>query len=293
MSNPLHIISFLLIALFWGGSFFSIGVAVKHWPPFFCAFLRVFSAFLLIAIYLLLKRKRIERPAVWLQAMGTGAFLMGIPWLFLFWGEKHVQPALAAILNSTVPIFTVLLTPLLTPSDKLSWNKWAGVWLGFAGVAVIFFPGISTDLSWHLLGLGAILIMAICYAIGLLWMRRISRRIGNASSLFYQALSGSLILGLATLFFELPGQALSFSWPPLLAALYLGVFSTAAAWLLFFGLVRDVGSVQAAAVTLLVPLVAILLDFFFWEKFIHLYQAFGAVVILLAVFLINKKSKSA
>lgn len=288
MSNPLHIVSYLLIALFWGGSFFSIGIAVKHWPPFFSAFVRVFSAFLLISIYLLLKKK-LAKPTVWLQAMGIGAFLMGVPWLFLFWGEKYVQPALAAILNSTVPIFTVLLFPLLTPQEKLSRHKWLGVLLGFGGVVVIFGPEITTDLSLHLLGMGAILVMAICYAIGLLWMRRIAGQITNPLSLFYQAFGGSLILGVSTLLVEIPYQPIAFSWPALLATLYLGIFSTAAALLLFFGLIKDVGSVQAAAVTYLVPLTAIVLDFFFWEKFIHLYQAAGACVILLAVFLINQR----
>lgn len=288
----MYIFSFILLALFWGGSFLGIGIAVKQLPPFFAAFFRVLVAFVCIVGYLLIKKQKIAKPKVWLQSMGTGAFSMGIPWLFLFWGEKHIQPALAAILNSTVPIFAVLLTPWLTPADKLSRNKWVGVLIGFAGVSLIFGPEITLGPSLSFQGMIAILLMAVCYAIGLLWMRRIAPAINSSLSLFYQTLSGGLILLTFTTLFELPHQAIVFSWPASLALLYLGIFSTAIAWLFFFRLVKEVGSIPAAAVTYLIPLVALILDFFFWDKWITLHQAIGACIILLGVFLIHRPEQT-
>ena len=133
MSNPMNIIRFILLVLFWGGSFFGIGIAVRHLPPFFAAFVRVFICFLIMLTYLLAKERKIERPKVWLQSMGTGFFSMGISWVFLFWGEQHVTPAMAAILNGTVPIFATIFMPLITPQERPGWNKWAGVFVGFAG----------------------------------------------------------------------------------------------------------------------------------------------------------------
>lgn len=289
MSNPIHILSFFLLALFWGGSFISIGIAVKQLPPFFAAFIRVFICFLLMLFYLLAKERKLERPKVWLESMGTGAFLMGIPWIFLFWGEKVVTPAMAAILNGTVPIFTTLFMPWITPKERPGLNKWLGVLVGFIGLGIIFGPEISFDLTRHLQGLIAILLMAICYAIGVLWTRRIAQKVRNSVNLFYQSFCGSLILLLSTALFELPHQSIAWSWPAFFALMYLGVFSTAIAWLLFFKLVKEVGSVQATAVTYCVPLIALILDFFFWDKWIALHQAVGACIILLGVFLINRR----
>lgn len=292
MSNPMHIISFCLVTLFWGGSFLGIKIAVNALPPFYSAFLRVLTAFLIISLYLLLKERKIERPAVWRQAMGSGFFLMGIPWIFLFWGETHVSAALAAILNGTVPFFTALLIPWVTPQDRLTPQKISGVALGFLGILVIFGPEISFDFSNQFLGMLAVLGMALCYAIGVVWMRKISRHIRNPVSLFYQSLGGALVLLPATLLFEMPQNPnLTPGWPPYLAIFYLGIFSTALAWILFFGLVKNLGSIQASATTYCIPLIAILLDWIWWGKWAAPHQALGTAVILMGVFLIHRAPK--
>lgn len=291
MSNPIHILDFILISLFWGGSFLAIGVAVEHWPPFFAAFLRSAVGLLLMTAYLLWKHKKIPLPKIWAQSFISGFFTMGIAWIFLFWGQKYISPAMAAILNATVPIFVVLLSPLMTPLDKLVWNKGCGVLAGFTGVALIFAPEISRNDSPYLKGLLAILIMALFYAVGILWMRRIARRVGNAVNLFYQCLGSALVLIVASGIFELPRQTLVWSWPAAVSVLYLGSFSTAAALLLFFRLIREVGSVQASATTYCVPLIAVVLDVLFLGKWLKWNQGIGAGIILAAVFLANWKPK--
>lgn len=291
MSNPIHILFFILITLFWGGSFLAIGISVERFPPFFAAFLRTFIGLIFVSVYLLLRRK--EPKSAWhlrLQSMGSGLFIMGLAWVFLFWGEKYVSPALASILNGTVPIFTILLTPFITPQDKLSWNKWAGVFVGFAGVAVIFAPEISLGVTPHLQGLIALLMMSLCYGIGVLWTRRLSRQVDNATNLFYQSIGSALFLFLVSFVFELQHTTLHWSWSAIVSLVYLGVFSTAIAWLLFYRLVKELGSLQATAVTYCVPLVAIILDAVVLKKWIALHQAVGACIILAAVFLINRPS---
>lgn len=288
MSNPLHIFFFTLIVLFWGGSFLAIGVAVQHLPPFYSAFLRILICLVSMTVYLLFKEKRIERPKVWLQSMGSGLFLMGFPWLFLFWGEKFVAPALAAIINGTVPIFTTLLMPLITPSDKWTWKKWIGILSGFGGILWIFTPEISGTFTPQLQGLLAIVMMAICYAIGVLWTRRIANRVRNSVNLFYQSLGGLLPTLAATLLFEIPHHPLIWNPHAYLAILYLGLFSTTIAWLFFFQLIKEVGSLQASATTYCIPLVAILLDIIYFGKWIEWNQGLGVVIILIGVFLIHR-----
>ncbi|MDO8527088.1 MAG: DMT family transporter [Deltaproteobacteria bacterium] len=288
MSNPIHILYFILITLFWSGSFIAIHVAVQNFPPFFSAFLRSLIAMIFMGAYLLLRKRRIRFSKNSLYSMGAGLFTMGIAWLFLFWGELNVNPAIAAILNSTVPIFIVLLTPLLTPKDRLSWNERLGVFLGFMGILIIFAPDISLKANLYLYGLLAVLMMAFCYAIGVLWTRRIVHKTGNAINVFYQAFGSALFLGAVSLIFELPHQTLHWSWSGIAAIGYLGIFSSAIALLLFFHLIREIGSVTAAATTYCIPLIAILLDVVFLKKWILWNQALGASVILCSVFLINR-----
>ena len=287
-------IYFVVTSLCWGGSFLAIRIALEHFPPFLAATLRVFIGALSLAFYLLCKFKRLPRPPGWLQMMLSGCLSIGLPWVFLFWGEQYVLPALAAVMNSTVPIFTTLFTPLFVPGMKQGWAKWIGIFIGFLGVTTIFVPELSGGFSVYSMGLVALLMMSICYAIGIHWTKRVSAEAPGAVILFYQCLGGVILLGVATLLFENPSVNLLFSdgtarsWG---AILYMGVMSTALAFLLFFHLIRRRGSVEASAVTLCVPLVSVVLDALFLNKYLNPYQLFGAVVILVSVALINRRAE--
>lgn len=288
MFRPIHWLAFFLISLFWGGSFLAIKIAVTDLPPFYCAFLRVATCFLGISSYLLIFERWITKPKEWLQAVGIGSLGMGIPWILLFWGEQHIDSALAAILNATTPIFTFLWMPIITRLDRWTLPKFLGVLFGFFGIVLIFYPEISKTISMQFKGMLAVLGMACSYSTGILWTRRIGHRMKGATLLFYQCLGGMTILAIATLVFEFPHDPFAGSLKAYLAILYLGIFSTLIAWLLFFKIVRDIGSLQAAAAGYCVPFVAILLDVFYRGKWITWNQGLGAAVILLSVLLINR-----
>lgn len=292
MTRFTFVIYFTLTTLFWGGSFLGIRYAIEGFAPNVAAFLRVFTGFVfLLIVFLFQKRKKLKHK-LWLQAMGIGVFSMGIPWVLLFWGEKHVAPALAAVINSAVPLFVTIFSPIVTPEDKLSPNKWIGVSIGFIGVWVIFHPQVTMG-QWtnYIQGMLAIVFMAVSYAIGILWTRRISTQMANDINLFYQLIGGGLFLltmsfvGEGT--FVLPG----FTINSIYAILYLGILSTALALLMFYQIIKKVGSIQASAVTYLIPLVAIILDLIFLDKSLQLNQALGACLILGALLLINRPVK--
>ncbi len=298
----IHIIYFTLVSLFWGCSFLAIRIAIAEFPTSFAAFLRIAICliFLIPYLYFYNKRRKTETAKnlwklpkkIWPQSMLSGLFVMAIPWILLFWGQKYVTPALAAILNSTTPIFVAVLMPLLTPQDKLSLRKWLGVIVGFMGIIIIFGPELhAKEISFHLWGLIAILFMSICYAIGTLWTRKLTKHAGVEINLFYQCLGGMLLISLYTIFFEPEPISFNVSYKAILAVIYLGIFSSALAWLMYCRILRDVGSVQAAAITFCVPVTAIILDAVFLNKIPLSHQAIGACLILLSVFIINRQKK--
>lgn len=290
MKSPVIYYIYLgLIAAFWGGSFLAIHCAIQEYPPYFSAFLRIFFCLIFLGIYFLVWSKKNLITKYWISAVVSGLFIMGFPWACLFWGEQYVAPALAGILNSTVPIFVVVFSPLITPLDKISWTKKLGIFVGFIGVAIIFGPDIHGGLNIYFLGLFAVLMMAVFYAIGVLWTRRLTVHIENSVILLYQSIGAAVFLFLLSMTFE--PMPTHFSLKPLLAILYLGICSTALAWLMFYQIVKHKGSVLASTATLCVPLVAILLDVIFLNKFITLYQALGASLILIGMVSINRREK--
>jgi len=284
--SPRHLAYFLLIALFWGGSFFAIKIAVTDWPPISSAFFRVFFGLICILILILFRKpaKKGTR-SIQIQSFFIGWFSMGIAWAFLFWAEQGITGGLASILNSTVPLLTIALTPFITSFDKLTAKKIAGVVIGFFGILILFAPDIAAGESAMFYRGSGVLAMALCYAIGVLWTRRVTHHISSTYCFLWQAVGGSFSLLVCALIFEgNPFHVFTiFSWNAFISILYLAIFSTTIAWLLFIVLLREIGSVEATSVTYVVPIVSILLDYIFIGTLVPFYAMIGAVVILLGV----------
>lgn len=283
-------IYFTLVTLFWGGSFLGIHYAIQGFHPHFAAWLRILIGFVIFLFILSIRGRRLQKTKYWKQSLFFGLFNMAVPWIFLFWGEKYIPPALAAIINSTVPIFVAVLTPFLTPLDFLSWGKKIGALFGFLGVAVIFYPEIrfqeSNDYLW---GLVAIVCMSVAYAIGILGVRKYSAQVSNDQSLFYNFLGSAIFMGVFNLLLVENWVLPEFTYKSALAVLYLGVFSTAIALILFFDMIKKVGTVQASATTYVSPLVAIFLDMMILGQGLKTNQILGGGFILLALLMINSK----
>ena len=71
---------------------------------------------------------------------------MAIPFTLIAWGEKHVDSGVAAIANSTVPIFVALLAIRFRPSERVTGMRLFGVLLGLVGVGVL--TGLNPEGGW-------------------------------------------------------------------------------------------------------------------------------------------------
>ena len=298
--QPIHIFFFILTTLFWGGSFLAIKIVIHDISPGFAAFLRCTICLVFLIPYFIVKTKRdhskgksLKLPSkrILLSSFISGFFAMGLSWVCLFWGEQHVTPALAAIINSSCPIFVTMLAFLITPADKFTIYKWLGVLVGFLGVLVIFWPELfNTNFSNYTYGLFAILTTTTSYAIAILWTRRLMHRIPTLMHMILQTAGAAftlLIFSLITKSFFITHPS-SQAW---LALFYLGLCSTTFAGLMFIKLIKEVGSVQASVITLCMPIIAIILDMVFLDAYLSLYQVLGTTLILMAIIVINGEKK--
>ena len=112
------------LGLIWGGSFFFARVAVQHIPPVTLVLLRV--AIAALALHLYLRGRHGLYPTLWLrwrEFLVMGLLNNVIPHILIFTGQTEIGAGLAAILNATTPIFTVLIANWLTEDEKLSAAK--------------------------------------------------------------------------------------------------------------------------------------------------------------------------
>jgi len=288
-----YIFGFVLLAILWGGSFLAIRFSIDTFPPFSAAAMRVGIATALMFVFMKLQKAAIPNdPSLIWQLLGIGFFTLGLPWALLFWGEQFVSPAMGSILNSTTPLFVVIVTALFTSQENVKWNKWLGVAVGFAGVIIIFGPKIVLGHEQNLFGMLAIVGMAICYAIGIVWLKSLAHKTSASVAFFLQGSGALLFLVPLTLLAEWTAIYHS-NWSSIngwTAVIYLGVFSTAIAQLIFFVLLRELGSVKAAAVTYFIPIVAVTLDWLVSGKFLSVSSLIGALVVLVGVRLIHMRT---
>ena len=198
----------MLIALsaLWGGSFFFNGVAVHGLPPLTIVVLR--TGLGAVALWLFCRATGVRMPAdrhIWLAFFVMGLLNNVVPFSLIVWGQTHIASGLAAILNATTPVFTVLVAHVLTADEKLTWNRLAGVVLGLAGVVVMIGPAALAGLGVAILAQIAVLGGALSYAFAGIFGRRFrAMGISPAVTALGQVTASTLMLAPIALFVDHP-----------------------------------------------------------------------------------------
>jgi drug/metabolite transporter (DMT)-like permease len=251
----------LLLALLWGGSFFFSKIAVGELPPFTVVLCRVVLAALALNVAVLLGGRRMPVD----RRLWSAFFVMGllnnvIPFSLIFWGQTQIASGLAAILNATTPLFTVLVAHVATKDEKLTASRLFGVLAGVVGVAVMIGPGAFAEGST--LAKIAVLGAALSYAFAAIWGRWF-RGLPPVITATGQLSASAVVMTPVALLIDQP-WSLSFPSPRVVWALIaLALLSTAAGYNVYFALLARAGATNVLLVTLLIPPSALLLGALF------------------------------
>jgi len=269
----------ILLGGLWGGSFFLAEIALEDVSPVTLVFYRVLLAALMLHVVVLISGKRMPGGTkIWLAFFVMGLLNNAIPFSLIFWGQTSITGGLAAILISTMPLWTVLLAQFLTRDEHMTSNRLIGVLIGFSGVAIMIGPGLLGTLGTNVVAQAAVLLAALIYAIAGIFGRRF-QAIPPIVAATGQ-LTGSAVLMLpVTLFMTSPGQIALPGLPATLAILFIAFFSTAFAYILYFRLLASAGATNLSLVTFLVPVGAILLGGLFLAETLSASQIVGMLLI--------------
>ncbi len=292
----LNQVLFALLAFFWGGSFIAIKNLIIEVPSFSAAFYRVgFSVVFLAIIYL----KSIKIPKGFskqelLLTSITGLCSVGIPFSLLFWGERFITPSIAGVINGTVPFWTLIVGILFFNELKnLTYKKLIGLALGFIGIIFIFGPKLTLKGdSNELWGLLAVVGMAFSYAIGINLNKRIlsaNKYFTKSLNIIVQQIASAIYLLLVVLVTDgVPNLELLLRPVNGLSVIYLSLFSTCLAFIIFYRLIEQLGAIKASTVTFFVPAVALLLDYLIYNAQLSILEGIGAIIILLSMVLLKE-----
>lgn len=253
----------LLIALsvLWGGSFFFVGVAVAEIPALSLVALRVgIAAAILWAALPLLGTAPPRRARAW-GAIAVMAVLNNIvPFTLIVWAQQTLPSGLAAILNATTPLWTVLVAHALTHEERATPGKLAGVALGFGGVAAMMGPQVLGGAAAAGAATLAMLAATLSYAFAGVWGRRFrAAGITPMQAALGQVSVAAVAMAPIALVLDAPWRLPVPSLAATGAVLGLAALSTALAYVLYFRILALAGAVNLLLATFLIPVSAVLL----------------------------------
>ena len=110
--------------ILWGGSFFFSKVALSELQPFTVVLGRVSIGAIVLNIIVRLSGQRMPNsPKIWGLFLIMGLLNNLIPFSLIFWGQTQISSSLAAILNATTPVWTVILAHFLTSDERMTPNR--------------------------------------------------------------------------------------------------------------------------------------------------------------------------
>ncbi|MCL6293786.1 DMT family transporter [Jejuia spongiicola] len=277
------------LSLIWGSSFILIKKSLLGLSPYQLGALRVIitGLFLFVIGY---KTVKTIKPKDWKWLIISGFLGSFIPAFFFAIAETEIDSAVVSILNSLVPLNTILLgfAVFKIASTK---RQILGVIVGFIGTAILILKGAHLNPNQNYMYAVFVILSTVMYAFNVNIIKKYLQHVkpltiatGNFVAIF--------IPGVVVLLFTDFFSKTTFNNPEFkMAMVYitlLSLFGTAMAKILFNKLVHLSTPVFASSVTYVMPVVALAWGVIDGEGFSFL-QGIASLIILLGVYLSHKR----
>ncbi len=282
------LLAFIGLSIGWGSSFFWVKVALQELGPFTLVALRLLLG--AVSLGLIAYFRKVSLPKSWVQwwpLLLVGFTNVAFPLVITSWGQIFIDSGVAAILLSTVPLFTVVIAHFLLSDDRLSWVRAIGLLVGFVGVIILLLRDVNLDARSSALGYATQLIGSLMYAFSAVFARRTMKNISVILQAFIPIAFADAIIWIFVPVFESP---IRLPHDPIVitAILFLGLICSCVAYLLYYHLLHSIGPTRSSMVTYTFPLVGVSLGVLLLNEAIDLQLVSGAALVLGSVFVVNR-----
>ncbi len=289
-ATPLDYGLLALLGILWGIPYALTKISLTTIPPLSGVAARVALAALALWVVVLLSKAKLPTSKNFIPRLFVqGCISCVLPYSLIALGQKSVDSSLAAILNSTTPLFVCVISLLWTQHESLSPARLFGVSAGFAGVILIAGASSLSGLGQNTLGQAAIILATVSSAVGAIQGRRfadVSPEFAAAGTLTFAA----LVLVPLSFIVESPLQTAP-SAPAVAALLVNALIATALRFVIYFHLIKTVGSMGTTSVGYLKPAVGVLIGCTFMGESLTWTGIVGLLAILVGVTAINRKQQ--
>ncbi len=288
--------SFWVLGLIWGSSFMLIRIGVGEFSTVEVVFIRTAIAAVGLSSVIALRRVPVPRDARTLGAIALiGLGNVVAPYLLITWGEEVIASGLAAVLQASAALFTLVVAHFAFSDERINPAKIIGLAMGFTGVVVLFSGELSASstegasLLESIARPGAIVLASLFYATFTVYSRKIIQ--GKVEPVVIAGgtmVTAALVMLPFSLFSAQGFTPLdSVSDTALVGVLVLGLLNTFIAYMFFYFIVRELGAARAAMVTYVVPPVGVVLGAVFLGEHIGVTLLAGAGLIFMGIAIVN------
>jgi drug/metabolite transporter (DMT)-like permease len=279
---------FITLATLWGLSFPAISIGLDYLPPLLFAAFRYDVAAVLLLGYAAVgvdDWQPAGRPNQ-LAIIGGGLFLIAGNGL-LFIGQQTVPSGVAAILQALVPIATAVWALFLL-GERLSVLGAIGVGIGFLGISLVVRPDPNNLLGGDTVGRLLIVGQVISVTLGGVLVQRAGPSLHRVALAGWSMLLGGIVLHLLSLGTgEFPSTSVA-DPTAMGSVLYLGIFSTAIAFYIYFYILETHGAFETSLVAYLVPVVATVVSVFILDEPISILTVVGFALVAIGFTLLKR-----
>ena len=273
----------------WGTSFLWIKVALQELGPITLVGWRFLFGLVTVALSVVILKHRIVFRGLrfWLPA-GLGVLGGAIPIVLISWAEQSIDSGLAGVLNSTMPIWTMLIAHFALHDDRMTPGRLTGLVTGFVGIYILLDPRGSA--THDLVGQLAVVAAAIFYATATVLQHRHLSGVHPLQSSLPAMLGATVVLAITAAIVEGP---LSLPKEPMtwLACAWMGIIGMGLAVQAWYHLINHWGATRTSLVTYVFPVAAVALGVVILDERLTWELVVGGVLIIGGIALVNRKAE--
>lgn len=275
----------LVTYVVWGSTYLAIRIAVREgagWGPFWLGALRVFIAAAILLLVCSLRGVRIKPTGAELFVIAGSGVLM---WVggngAVNWAETRIDSGLAALVVGAMPMWVVLMESVIDrqrPSTRLV----VSLVVGFAGLGVLTLPMWRDGLQGDLAGVAAVVVAAISWGAGSVWLNRRPVGVDSIAAAGLQQLFGGFgFLAMVAIVAEPLPNPSGEGWA---AFVYLVLFGSVFAFTCFMYALKTLPTTLVMTYSYVNPVIAVILGWLLIDEPVTIYTVAGTVLIIGGVF---------
>ncbi len=269
------------MCLIWGSTWLVIHIGSDAGlPPFTGASMRFGLAALLMWGWLLWSRSKLPTTATeWRAIVIVGFLSNGVSFAIAYWTSQYLPSGLMAVIFGTMPLWTAIFSHLVIETEKMSFGRILGIFIGLAGLTTIFFPKFIDFEVTSAVPMFVFLISPLISAMSTVITKRYTHEVSAITLNTIATTTGFIFLSIIALTNEdVFGQVFTFThvW----TIVYLAILGSMVAFVSYFSLIKHASPVTMSYITLISPTIAVFLGWLILGEQLGVNELVGAGLVL-------------